>query len=213
MSVQKALIQYANQVKQGAENLLEHTHDWQIIKKYLSNRFAQIELSAGQKIKLERFNFIYNQLASGKYTESEVVNQLMTLEKYKLSQSQALADVHATKELWVVALDINKQFEIKLQLDLNKIQLQKADMRGDARGYAALEKNRQKLLAMLPDKDDTPADTFEPHTIIVEFDPALIGAPPIDNLKEFLQEMNSKHKVKIDTSFFEEAEVIPDGNE
>lgn len=199
MSVNSALIKAANQVQAGAEILMAKTRDWQVIRNYLSNRLANIELTDEQQKKLDRYQYSYNQLVTGKYTDSEVVSQLTRI--YQIKQSQAYEDLSCTRELFNTVCNINKRFEINLQLQINRKLLRKAEELNDLKAYAQLEKNRALLLKLLPEEEDTPAEHFEGHDIEAVFDPKLLGAPDID-IADILKVINEKRKVKIDIDAF-----------
>lgn len=193
--VSDALMKHVQRVHASTEMLLEKTQDWQMIKAYMTNRLRTEEfLTSQQKKKLERYQFIYNQLISGKYTEAEVVT--MTMKNYNIKYVQALEDVSCSKEIFVTSVNVNKLFEIKLQLEINRNLQRKAEEIGDMKAVAAFEKNRAMLLKLLPESEENPADLFEGHQLEAVFDPRLLGAPDID-LKEVLRLVNEKRKVKI----------------
>jgi len=201
----KALLKKEQSIANGASILVEKTNDWQTIKKYLSNRSEDIQLTKPQQKKLERYQFVYNQLSSGKFVEREVVNQLTKV--YNISLEVAIEDLADSKELFGFLFSINKMFELKLQLDFNRQMLEKAKAANDFRAYAALEKNRNEMLKLIPEVIDTPGEYFEPHTNEIVFDPSLIGAPDV-NMKEVLEIINKRHGSAIDLDSIPEAEVI-----
>lgn len=195
-NVSDALMKHVQTVHASTEMLLEKTQDWQMIKAYLTNRLRTDEyLTSQQKKKLDRYQFIYNHLVSGKYTESEVVT--MTMKNYNIKYVQALEDVSCSKEIFVTTINVNKLFEIKLQLEINRNLQRKAEEIGDMKSAAAFEKNRAMLLKLLPDSEENPADLFEGHQLEAVFDPRLLGAPDID-MAAVLKLINEKRKVKID---------------
>jgi hypothetical protein len=183
-----------------AEQLNAHTRDWQIIKQFLQNRIADISLTKKQEEKLERYQYIYNQSVSGKYTESQIVNSIMTL--YKIKLTQAYDDLKCAKEIFSSVININKQFELSLQLQINKKLMIKAECVNDFKALAAFEKNRIQLLAMVEVAEENPADLFEGHNIEAVFDPSLIGAASVD-LPELMRVINEKRKIKINPALFE----------
>lgn len=195
-NVSDKLMKRVQEVMRSTELMLEKTKDWQMIKAYLSNRlYTDDYLTYQQKKKLERYQHIYNQLVSGKYTEHEVVN--MTMKRYQIKQQQAHEDLSCSKEIFNTVVNINRQFEINLQLQINRSLQRKAEEIGDLKAAAAFEKNRALLLKLLPEQEESPADMFEGHEIEVVFDPKLLGAPDVD-MKEILELINQKRKVKID---------------
>lgn len=199
--VRVTLQRLSEQVSYAAELLIAEKQDWQLIKMYLANRLKDMPLTTGQKSKLERYQFIYNQLVSGKYTNPEVVSQVKKL--YSVSQSQAYADINAAKEIFNSIVTYNKQFEITQELEINRQMLRMARELQDVKGFAALEKNRAALIKMLPDTMDNASEYFEGHTYNMTFDPSLIGAPPVD-MKELLATINAKRNKHIKTDMFEE---------
>jgi hypothetical protein len=206
----KQMVDKTNAIIQGATILASKTSDWQTIKQFLSNRVNNIQLTATQKKKLERYQFTYNQLSSGKFVEKEVVEQLSTI--YGVDKSTAYEDLSDAKELFGFLFSINKLFEIKVQLDLNRIMQQKAKDVNDFRGFAALEKNRTELLKLIPEIEDTPGEHFTPHINEIVFDPSLIGAPEV-NMNELLKMINERRGVTINLDAIPEAEVIPNENQ
>jgi hypothetical protein len=200
-SVQNALIKKAEQIKNATELLLEKTRDWQVIKAYLCNRLNDMELTTEQQKKKDRYQFIYNQMISGKYTDQDIVHQVMKI--YHLKIAAAYEDMSSTREIFNAAVNINKRFELNLQLQINRNMLRKAEEMGDMKAYAQIEKNRALLLKQLPDEDENPAEYFEGHFIEAVFDPTLLGAPAVD-MKEVLRVINEKRDKKINIDMFEE---------
>lgn len=193
-------------IRKGAEILVAKTRDWQTIKQYLCNRLSEDFLTEEQKEKLVRYQYIYNQLVSGRYTETEVVTQLTNPHIYGLGLTQAYDDLNATKEIFPSFVNLNKRFELIVQLQVNRDMLRKASEIGDLKSFAQIEKNRIGLLAQFEDTDETPGELFQGHTIEAVFDPSLLGIPRIEKaqMKELLDEINAKRKVKISTNFIED---------
>jgi hypothetical protein len=201
-TVTSALMKRANQVATTTDLLLARVQDWQQIKEYLCNRVTDESfLTEAQLEKLKRYQYFYNQLVSGKYTETEVVNQCIKM--YKIKTAQAYEDLSCTKELFNYVLNINKVFEIKVQLEINRNMQRKCEELNDMKAAAAFEKNRALLLKLVPDQDDTPAELFDGHIYELTFDPELLGAQPID-MKELIDMINEKRNVKIKTDMFTE---------
>lgn len=193
-------------IRKGAEVLVDAVNDWQVIREFLSNRTQDMQLTDTQQKKLERYNFIYNLLASGKYMEHEVVN--VSAEVHKITIQQSYEDLNCTKELFTVIFNFNKAFELRLQLDLNREMLNRAQESKDFVAYGILEKNRVKLISMLPEQEQQ-ENWFEPHENIIEFNPALIGAEEVD-MKQVLAYINDKRSAKIKTELFDEVQTIQD---
>lgn len=201
-SVQMALVKKSEEVNRQAEFILSKTRDWQVIKKYMSNRLADITLTKEQEKKMERYQFIYNQLAGGEYGDNEVV--ILASKKFNISQTQAYEDINATKEVFSSVININKLFELNLALQLNNRYKAKAEDLGDMKALAAFEKNRMQLLKLLPEAEDTMPELFEGHTYEMVFDPSLLGAPSKVDMKEILQMINAKRGKKVKLDMFEE---------
>jgi len=201
--VNKALQKIADDVSAQAEFIMNKTRDWQVIQQYLSNRINNIELTPEQQIKMERYQYIYNQLVTGRYTDQEVVNQVKKF--YKIEATQAYEDMNASREVFNRVININKQFELNLQLQINRKMLNKCVEMSDMKAYAAIERNRERLIKQLPEEVENPGEFFEGHTYEMTFDPALLGAPAVDMIK-VLQAINAKRNKDIKTDMFEELE-------
>lgn len=192
--VENYLERKAAEIKKGAEFLLEKTKDWQTIKRYLSNRFDDIKLTTRQQEKLQRYQFIYNQLCTGQYTEREIVTQ--TQKMYNLGSVQAYDDLNATKEIFSSFININKRFELKIELDIARDARRKCLAINDMKNVAAITKNIIAILSMIEDVEEFDKEAFEAHTIVAQFNPELLGAEPVD-MKELLKEINAKRSAKI----------------
>ncbi len=189
----------ANQLQNATDILMEKTRDWQTIKGFLSNRFGDFQLTPIQEEKLKRYQFVYNQLISGKYTEKEVLTQLINF--YGIKQAQAYEDINATKEIFPSFININKRFEIIVEKEILKDARRKCLELGDHKNAAAYSKVIQSLLASIEETDDSAGELFEGHKIEATFDPRLLGAPDI-NMKELLDTINAKRTVKINMDVF-----------
>jgi len=77
---------------------------------------------------MERYQFIYNQLVSGKYSDADVINQLTNKKFYGLSLRQAYDDMKAAKSLFSSFIKINKRYELHLALQLNPKRQIKAEL-------------------------------------------------------------------------------------
>lgn len=212
--VKNALQQRAEEVSRQAEFIMAKTRDWQVIKQYMSNRVADISLTPEQQKKMERYQFIYNEIVGGKNTDQQVANQVKNF--FKISISQAYEDINATKEIFSTVININKEFELNLALQLNTKYKAKAEAIGDLKALAMFEKNRKDLLKLLPEADETPADLFEGHVLEMVFDPSLLGAPVKVNMKEILAAINAKRNKSISLDMFPELDhedIKPDGSQ
>ena len=191
----------SEQIRSGAQLLMTRTSDWQIIKQFLCNRLDNISLTPEQQKKLERYQFIYNQLVSGKYTKQEVITQLQKL--YKLRLTQIYDDINCTQEIFSTVININKLFEVQLELGSARDMKRKCLEAFDFKTAAMIQKNIIAILAALPDEESNPGEDFEGHIFEPVFDPRLLGAPDID-MNELLTAINAKRKVKIKTDMFQD---------
>ena len=194
------LQEHTNRINRAADHIMDSTNDWQVIKSFLGNRIGDVKLSTLQKKKMERYQFMYNQLVTGKFTDKEAIEANMKM--YDIEQWQSYDDLKCTREIFSSVININKKFEIDLQLQVNRRMLRKAEEICDFKAYAALEKNRTHMLSMIEDIDPDEADMFIGHTYEPVFDPSLIDADPVD-MKEVLEIINKGRKVKIKTELFE----------
>jgi hypothetical protein len=198
--VSNVLIKRAEQIRSAAEILIAKTNDWQIIKQFLCNRLDEVELTEIQQKKLERYQFIYNQLVSCKYTDQDVLNML--IKTYKIKVGQAYEDMNCARELYTAVININKRFELQIELQSAKDMKRKCVEIGDFKTAGIIQKNMVAIIALLPDEEDNPADLFEGHKIEAVFDPKLLGAPDV-NMKQVLDAINAKRKVAIKTDMFD----------
>lgn len=193
--------EHAEAIRRGAETLATRVSDWQIIKKFLTQRVGDLKLTDTQQDKLNRYNFMYNQLQTGRYTEHDVVT--MVSKNTGISIPMAYEDMACTKELFGTMFNFNKAFELRLQLDLNRVMMAKADEAGDLKSWGVLEKNRISLLAQVKEIDEQ-ENWFEAHENVIEFNPELLGSAPVD-INQVLEYINEKRKTKIRTELFDEA--------
>jgi hypothetical protein len=202
------LMQRAEQVRSGAEILLEKTRDWQIIKDYMSRRYSELhlELTESQQAKLDLYSFIYAQLGRGKFTTPQIICQLQNL--HGRSLSQAYEDIRFTKELFGEIASINKLFELNNQLEIAKRCQSKCEELLDFKNAKAFGALIRDIIADIPDAEDTQALDFHGYNIDAVFDPKLLGDVRQDvNMKEILTAINAKRKVPIKIDMFEELNV------
>lgn len=209
-SLHNKMVQKAEEVLKAAEFATQEISDWQMIKQYITNRTTDIKLTERQQHKLDRYQFVYNQLVSGKHSEYEVATMLHKV--HGVSLPQAYHDITCSKELFSTIFNINKIFEINLQLQINRKLQQKAEEMGDLKTVALFEKNRALLLKLLPEEESNPAEHFQGHTIEITFDPTLLGAPPV-NMAELLKLINEKRGTKINVDMFETIQPDEDAEE
>lgn len=209
-SVQQALERTAAQIATHAEAVAAEINDWQTIKSALTRRI-EVQLTPIQQQKLEQYQYVYNQLVSGKYTEMDVLEMLQG-GMYDMNFQQALRTLRDAKELFSATLNVSKLFEIRLQLERNLVMLNKCDKARDPKAYAQIEKNRVKLLSMLPEEGTTVADDFVPRQNLVMYDPTLLGVTPADvqDLLELKKELEKKYggKITFAGKDFEDAEIV-----
>lgn len=209
-TIKNALIKKAEQIGFVTDLLLSESTDWQVIRDYLTNRIPGIELTDRQKAKLDRFQFIYNQLTSGKYTDHDVLNSVCRM--FNIEIKQAYQDMKDTRELFNVVMSIDRRFELKIQLEVNKKMMNKAIEAGDLKAYAMFEKNRVALIAQIPEEDQAPKDMFHGHQIEAAFAPELLGTDNID-MQAILKDINARRKSKIKTELFESIKFEPKDDE
>ena len=120
--------------------------------------------------------------------------------------AQAYEDINCAKEVFTSLINLNKLFELQLQLENNRHMLIKANELNDMKAYAALEKNRVLLIKQIPIEDSCPGEMFEGHTYELTFDPSLLGGPKIGKKEmiELLKMINEKRNKKINIDMFEE---------
>lgn len=184
--------QKEEQAIKQAELAAQATDDYLAVKDFMLRRISYIELTPAQERIRNIYSFAYNQLLSGKFTEKEVLSLIMT--EYKVPVGAAIQYLKDSKELYNIIFDVNKAWEIHVQLELNKIQMQKANARGDQKAYALLERNRIKLLDLIPEKEESTNDDFVGHLIEPQFNPALLGIDPIPEkeLKKLQKDIESQ---------------------
>ena len=171
-----------------------------MIKQYMQNRLKNVPLSADQQKKIERYQYIYNQLASGRYTEQDVLSQVVKFHGVKYSQ--ACEDLRATQELFTTVLKIDKLFEIKLELQAARSMRSKCAEIHNFVAAAAIQKNIVLLLKELKDAEPPSGELFEGITIEATYDPGLLGVPKITekDLRDLMRDINANRakKIKLD---------------
>jgi hypothetical protein len=206
MAISRLLQEKAEQVSTAAGLIAQKTKDWQMIKQYINNLVEEIKLTPVQHEKLKRYQYIYNQLVSGRYTEQEIINQVMNL--YKVQIVQAYEDVNSTREIWLTTLNINKRFELKMELESAKDCKRKCIEIGDFKNAASYSKIIALLLREIEDEAENPADLFEGIFIEASFNPELLGAPKIykKDMVDLMKSINAKRNKKLNLDFIEDLE-------
>jgi hypothetical protein len=202
----KQLMTTARQIRFGTEILLAETRDWQLIREYITNRFSKIELNQNQQLKLERIQFIYNSLCSGKYTEQDVIDMLVQLPAYNISLCQAYNDLKAAKELFPQFNNLKRDFELNVEIEIARKARTKCLAVNDHKNAVAYGNLIKDLLKLLPEESEDDGIDFTGHNYEFTYDPSLIGAPDVD-IPELLAYINKKRKVDIKTDLFDE--LIP----
>ncbi len=200
-NLRKALQKRAEQVGNATEILVSKTRDWQVIKEHISNRISKIQLTKPQQQKLERYQFIYNELMSGKYSEADVLNTVCSI--YDIGITQAYEDLECAQELFTTVININKSFEMKLLLEEGKKMLRRCKEMNDMKNYGSIYKSVVALLKEIQEVEEESPDQFEGHTFEAVFDPRKLGAPDVD-MKEVLKAVNEKRGKKIKIDMFED---------
>ena len=200
-SLQIVLQEKADQVRAGTEILVAKTRDWQVIKAYLNNRLGDMLLTEEQEKKLERYQYIYNNLVSQKYSEYEVVNQVVKL--FKIELVQAYEDLNHSKEIFVSTLSINKRFEQKMELESARSLKRKCEEMHDFKAAAQIQKNIVLILRDLPEEEENPGELFEGHSYEILVDPRLIGAKKVDR-QQVLDAINERRTKKITNEIFDD---------
>lgn len=207
--IKELMIERSRQIAAGAEAVAAITNDWQTILQFMKGRLQEEFLTEQQKEKMKRYNFMYKELQTGKYSKQEVINMNMRL--YGIGLQQSYEDFNCMSEIFSSVMHVNKLFTLQMELELADKMMRKCSELMDFKGAAMFQKNKAQLLAMLPEKDENAAALFEGHIVEAVFDPRLIGAPDV-NIKDVIEKINAKRKVKIDTSKFDEAEVVNENN-
>lgn len=178
-----------------AEWMAEQTNDIETLKAYLKGRMDDIKLTERQEVKLKRWQFIYDQLSSGKYTEHEV--RLQVMEKFQVGQSISYQDMRNATDIMCTTLNLNKLFKIQVDIQLLDVMKEKARKTNQLDAYARLQKVQTELYKMLPDKEEVPADYFEARQNIIEFNPSLLGIAPIPDAQmgELLSQLKREFNI------------------
>lgn len=204
--VVKAMQKRANHVSSNKELLAVKTKDWERIKEYMNNAGAEIRLTTIQQNKLDRYQYIFHNRCSGLYTHQEVINQ--TVKKFNVKLVQVYEDLNYTFELYTSVIKFSKRFELMAELESARDLKRKCIIIGEFAAAAMFGKNIIALFSQLESQEGSPGDLFEGHHFEVTFDPRLLSAPDI-NMKEILDIINAKRKVKIKTNMFEELQYEP----
>lgn len=208
MSIKKELQEKAKQIEQGVSIIAAKYTDWQMIKKYLTNRLEKNELSESQQKLMKQIQFAHNELMSCKYSEREIVSLLQRT--YEISDTTAYRIINQTKEIFSEVLSINKAFELKVELESARTMKRKCEEVQDFKTAALIQKNIVEILKQIEIIENIPGDMFEGHEIITDMDPSLIGAKPIpkEEMTALLKRISIKRGRKFDVEDID-FELIP----
>jgi hypothetical protein len=197
----------AEQIRHGAELIASTTNDWQMVREYLCNRLSEgIELNEIQTAKLKRYQYVYDNMSSGKYNELDIVGHLENV--FGIKRTQAVQDIQDAQELFATTLNINKRFEIKMELEINKDARKKALANGDYKSAAAFSKIIQTITKDLPDVDPEAGKRFAGHTFVFTADPRVLGKPlpTKGELNKLMKDINTHTGKSLSMDFIDDLE-------
>ena len=183
------------EILRRAEWMTEQTNDMQTIRSYMSARMKEVKLTVDQELKLRRWQFIYDQLSSGKYTETDVRNQLQ--KHFGICEQVAYADIHTAKEIFSTTLNLNKKFKIITDIQLLDLMKLKAREANKLDEYAKLQRVQNELYKMIPDEEPNPTEDFTPRTNLVQYNPGLLGIPaiPDEQMHELVEQLKREFNI------------------
>lgn len=179
-----------------AEYMAEQTNDFQVIKSFMNNRFNDLtSLTPQQELKMKRWQFIYDQSSTGKYTDADIRNQLVT--HFKITEHQAWDDMRKSQELFTKTLHFDKKFKMMIDLQLLDLMRAKAISNNDIDGFAKLQKQRNDLYRLIPDEEEQPGDYFKPIQLNYAFNPEYMGKTrvPSDKMKSLIEMLKEEHGI------------------
>jgi hypothetical protein len=200
LAIKNILKEKAEQIAAGTAIIVQRTNDLQVIKKYMTNRLSDLRLTASQKEKMKRYQFIYSELMGGKYGEPEIVSMLVSM--YNIEERSAYYDIKDTRELFSEVIQIDKLFELKVELESCREMKRKCIKIGDIDTANKVQKNINSILSMIEHVEPVNAELFEGHVIEPVFDPSLIGAPSISKeaLNDLMHRIAEKRGKKFDAT-------------
>jgi hypothetical protein len=151
----------------------------------------KISLSESEKVRLDRYLYIYDEL-NQKKSRHEVVNRVMI--KYDVSKAQAYKDIFNTQFVISSSISIDERFYEMFLLDSIVETIRLAAKKGDLRAKAQSERNLSIVLGY-PKHDDNRIrpEMLTQNILIVSNDPATLGLPRIENLKEKILKWSRKN--------------------
>lgn len=203
-ALQVVMTNKAAEIAALAEVVAAYTRDWQMIQMAMSNRMDEIQLTETQQRKKERYQYIINQTLTGRYSDKEIINQV--IQQFKIKSAQAYEDLNASKEIFTSIFNLDKRYELNLALQINKTYQRMCVELGDMKSLAKFEKNRNDLIKQIEELEDNRGELFEGHTFELTFNPELLGAAPITqkDMKDLLDQINDRRNKKVKTDMFEE---------
>lgn len=196
-SISHFLTKKAAEIAADVETAQEFISDVQTIQEFLKNRISNIKLTKKQEEKRKRYQFAYAQASSGRFTDEEVRNLIMS--EYGGTVERAYEDMRCMRELYTIVESPDKKFELMLALQTNKRLMIKCEEMGKMDVVAILERNKVNILKQLETLEQNPSENFKGHVFMPVFAPQLINDESID-MKEVMKAINEKRNVKLDLS-------------
>jgi hypothetical protein len=155
----------------------------------------EVKLTEDQQTKLKRWQFIYDQLSSGRYNETDVRNQL--LKTFPISEYTAFKDMMEAKEVFSTTLNLNKKFKMMTDIQLLDMMKLKASDANKLDEYAKLQRVQNELYKMIPDEETNPTEDFTPRQNLVQYNPSLLGIPamPDEQINELLNQLKREFNI------------------
>ena len=151
----------------------------------------KIQLSEEEKLRLDRYFFVYDQL-NQKKSRHEVVNKLVAL--FQISKTRAYHDVFNAQYVISSSISIDEKFYEMFLLDSIVETIRLAAKKGDLRAKAQAERNLSIVLGY-PKHDDNRIrpEMLTQNILIVSNDPVTLGLPRIENLEEKILKWSRKN--------------------
>lgn len=193
--MQNAIVKKYQEVEKYTESLLEVVQDWQTIQRHLKNRLEKIKLTKKQQEKLDRYQFAWSMLVSGDADDGQVAE--MICQTYHVEKSQAYEDIKCTREVFGSVVSIKKQLGLQTQYQIMLKAQSRALALDNMTSFASISKVIHGILKDIEDEEENPASEFHGHVFEPVFDPALLNSGEEVNMKEVLDAINAKRKVKL----------------
>lgn len=193
----------------SVDHAMETINDFQMVRKFMYNRLGDaMKLSETQEMMLKRYQFVYDQFSTGKYSESDIVHQLIA--QFGITEATARQSIARAKELFNNTLSLKRLFEIKLDIETTNRLIRKAEKANRFDDVAKLMKVKVELYKLLPDEEEVPADYFEPRKNEFMYDPHLLGVEPVSQgeIQKVLDDLKVNFKIEdIDFEIIKEADA------